>query len=402
MLKSTNRINRSIRSLMTKKTQPPKQERLVSVSLFSGAMGLDLGFERAGFMPVFAADNMSAAIATIRANRPEIPLFEDDIRELRGEAIRAMTGLTDFDVLIGGPPCQSFSTAGSRKSVDDHHTGPLVFEFIRLVEELRPSAFLMENVKGLLSASLKWRALPYNNNGKRIDEWYGSVMRELVSRVNAIGYSVACAELNAADYGIPQRRIRVFLMGFRDKLLPTFPVPTHSETGDLFRKPWETIRPYISHLSDDTSHCARFSPRKLSYLRKIPSGGNWRDLSLQDQMASMGRAFHAKGGRSGYWRRLSWEEPAPTILTEPQNASTALCHPDLDRPLSVRECAVLQTFPENWKFAGRGAEQYRLIGNAVPVRLAEALGRHMRALLAREVQATSACREDVIMMAATG
>jgi DNA (cytosine-5)-methyltransferase 1 len=351
----------------------------VAVSVFSGAMGLDLGLERAGFEIKFAADNMPAAVATARANKPSLPVYEGDVRDLTAQTITVMSGVKPYelDLLAGGPPCQSFSTAGKRLSLDDTDKGPLVFEFVRLLRELRPRAFLMENVKGLLSASVRWRELPYNNNGKRIDDLYGSLFQQLIKGLEAIGYSVAFKEINSADYGVPQTRLRVFVIGYRDGRAPTFPNPTHSKEPGLFTEPWRTFREAIGGLGDDPSHCARFSDRKMGYLKLVPEGGNWRDLPAQIQKESMGRAFHAKGGRSGYWRRLSYDAPAPTILTEPQNASTALCHPTEDRPLTVRECARVQTFPDDWDFVGRGADQYRLIGNAVPVELAATLGAHM-------------------------
>jgi DNA (cytosine-5)-methyltransferase 1 len=363
------------------------------ISLFSGAMGLDLGFEMAGFKILAAADNMPSAVATIRANRPELPVLADDVRKLTGDQLRQVAGVVELDVLVGGPPCQSFSTAGKRLSVEDELSGNLVFEFIRLLGELRPKAFVFENVKGILSASLKWRELPYNNNGKRIDELHGSAFRHITTAIKDLGYSVDFAELNAADYGVPQRRIRVFTMGFRDGHTPLWPEPTHARQPDFFRRPWEAIGSYISDLENENGYCAKFSERKLKYLRRIPPGGNWRDLNADDQRESMGKAFHAKGGRSGYWRRLSMDEPAPTILTEPQNASTALCHPNADRPLSVRECARLQTFPDSWVFCGRGGDQYRLIGNAVPVRLAEQIGLHVR--FALEGRPTGCSSQDL-------
>jgi DNA (cytosine-5)-methyltransferase 1 len=352
----------------------------VAVSVFSGAMGLDLGLERAGFDLRFAAANMPAAVETARINRPDLALYAGDVRKLTEQTIRAMAGIEsdELDLLSGGPPCQSFSTAGRRLSLDDAEKGPLVFEFVRLVDELRPRAFLLENVKGLLSASIRWRELPYNNNGKRIDDLYGSLFAELLGRLRAIGYSIGFKEINAADYGIPQTRLRVFVLGYRDGRMPTFPTPTHSKEAGLFTEPWRTFGDAVAGLKDDPSHCAKFSDRKMSYLRLVPEGGNWRDLPLHLQKESMGRAFYAKGGRSGYWRRLSFDAPAPTILTEPQNASTALCHPTEDRPLTVRECARVQTFPDEWQFVGRGADQYRLIGNAVPVAMATQLGTHMR------------------------
>ena len=352
---------------------------LTLASLFSGGMGLDLGLERAGFRVRFAADSMPAAVETIRANRPEMPVFSGDIRGLSGKAILKLAGLQkgELDLLSGGPPCQSFSTAGRRLGLDDTEKGPLLFEFVRLIHETQPRAFLLENVKGLLSASTVWRQLPYNNNGKRIQGHHGTLLDVLLDRIKSIGYSVAYQEVNAADYGVPQTRIRVFFIGYRDGRSPTFPPPSHSRTPGLFTRRWEVARPCLEGPESVDSHCARFSPRKMRYLKMVPPGGNWRDLPAEIQKASMGRAFFAKGGRCGYWRRLGYDEPAPTILTEPQNASTSLCHPKWNRPLSVSECARLQTFPDEWKFCGRGSDRYRLVGNAVPVRLAEAIGRHI-------------------------
>lgn len=359
--------------------------RPTCVSLFSGAMGLDLGIEAAGFDVRFAADNMLAAARTARTNRPDLPFYDDDIGKLSSATILEMSGLRpgDVDLLSGGPPCQSFSTAGKRLGLDDPMKGPLVFEYVRLIRELRPRAFIMENVKGLLSASTVWRELPYNNNGKIIDEHHGSLFRELWARLNDIGYSVDYREINAADYGVPQTRQRVFLIGYLDGTSVSFPEPTHAKGGGgLFHQPWRTVEDAWRGLRNDDSHCAAFSERKLKYLRMVPEGGNWRSLPEEIQKESMGKAYFAKGGRSGYWRRLSYAQPSPTILTEPNNASTSLCHPTEDRPLTVRECARIQTFPDDWVFEGRGADQYRLVGNAVPVHLATALAKHIRTVLA--------------------
>ena len=352
-----------------------------SVSLFSGAMGLDLGLEKAGFRVRFAADNFPAAAATIRKNRPSLPLFEGDVRELTGDAIREASGLDQIDLLSGGPPCQSFSTAGRRLSMDDAANGPLVFEFTRLLGELQPRAFIMENVKGILSAPIDWwMKLPEGNNGKRIPGLHGTLLEELLAKFEALGYSVGHATLNAADYGVPQVRWRVFFIGFRDGQKPIFPEPTHSERAGLFTRRWANIREAMA-IENDSSHCNKFSDRKLKYLKLVPPGGNWRNLTVELQQESMGKAFYAKGGRCGWWRRLSFDNPAPTILTEPQQAGTSLCHPTEDRPLSVRECARIQTFPDDWEFCGRGAEQYRMVGNSVPVGLAEAVGKSVAEVL---------------------
>lgn len=362
----------------TERTNSTSKNRLTAVSLFSGAMGMDLGLERAGFEIRFAADNMPAAVATIRANRPEIPVFDGDVQKLTGTQILRMAELKELDLLTGGPPCQSFSTAGKRLSVDDERNGNLIFEYIRLLDETRPKAFILENVKGVLSASMKWRKLPYNNNGKRIDAHYGSLLTEILKRIRALGYSVDYRLIRAVDYGVPQFRERAFFIGFRDGTEPTFPIPTHSAEGDLLTARWKTLGDALEGLKNDNSHCNKFSERKLKYLKLIPPGGNWRNLTVSLQKESMGAAYFAKGGRSGYWRRLSFDNPSPTILTEPQNASTSLCHPTKDRPLTVRECARIQTFPDEWIFVGRGSEQYKLVGNAVPPQIAFEIGQEIK------------------------
>jgi DNA (cytosine-5)-methyltransferase 1 len=349
-------------------------------------MGLDLGLERAGCQIVFAIDSMKEAVDTGRLNRPSLPMVQADVSNVTAGDILHAAGRKNIDVLAGGPPCQSFSTAGRRRALDDRDRGPLIFEFARLIDELRPRAYILENVPGLLSASQRWRKLPYNNNGKRIDEHHGSLFSELSRRLNASGYSVSMALLMAADFGVPQRRQRVFVVGFRTDQEFEFPTPTHCEHGSLLLPRWRTLADALDGLQSDGSPCAVFSERKLKYLRMVPPGGNWRDLPLEVQRESMGKAFYAKGGRSGFWRRLAFGRPSPTILTEPQNASTALCHPAEDRPLSVAECARVQTFPDDWQFVGSRSRQYQLVGNAVPPLLAEAVARSLVAQLASGIR----------------
>lgn len=350
-------------------------------------MGLDLGLEAAGFDVRMAGDCDPAAVETIRVNRPNLPLFTGDVRLLSGRDALDLAGIGRVDLLAGGPPCQAFSTAGLRKSVDCEKNGSLIFEYIRLLDELRPEAFILENVKGLLSAPLKWRELPYNNNGKRIDDQYGALLGAVLSEIRALGYSAKPMLLNAADFGVPQSRERVFIVGYKDGLEPAVPEQTHARVPNLIHKPWRTVGDAWQDLPTEEAACAKFSERKLRYLEMVPEGSNWRSLPVELQMESMGRAFYAKGGRTGYWRRLSRFETSPTVLTEPQNASTSLCHPTENRPINVREAARLQTFPDDWKFVGRAAAQYRLIGNAVPPLLAQAVATSViRKLSARALE----------------
>jgi DNA (cytosine-5)-methyltransferase 1 len=364
--------------------------RLRCVSIFSGAMGLDIGLEQAGFEVVFAADTSAAAAGTIMANKPNCVLYRDDVCRLGASDILRQIAASDIDLLAGGPPCQAFSTAGRRRGIDDHRNGAPIFEFTRLVSELRPRAFILENVRGILSASIRWRALPYNNNGKRIDDHYGSLLEEVLREFVRAGYTFDVFCLNAADYGVPQSRNRVFIVGYRDGTTPRLPIATHSRAGDLVHKPWITVRDAWSGINYDGDEFASFSERKLRYLRLVPPGSNWRSLPVELQRESMGKAFYAKGGRTGYWRRLSFDETAPTVLTEPQNASTSLCHPTLDRPISIREAARLQTFPDEWRFEGTRAEKYRLIGNAVPPRLGKVIGKEIYQHLACSATAVAA------------
>jgi DNA (cytosine-5)-methyltransferase 1 len=142
--------------------------------------------------------------------------------------------------------------------------------------------------------------------------------------------------------------------------------------------PFATLRDALNGLDDPEQVLLDFSPRKKQYLNLVPPGGNWRALPEELQRESMGQAFHAKGGRSGWWRRLSWDLPGPTVMTMPNHASSALCHPDEVRVLSLKECARIQEFPDEWTFLGSVAEQYEQVGNAVPIRLGELAAKVIR------------------------
>ena len=199
-----------------------------------------------------------------------------------------------------------------------------------------------------------------------------------------------CFEVNAVNYGCPQLRERALFIGNRYNAVVDFPEPTHgpdkedddASNGDLFtslltkRKPWATLRDAIGDLADEAEppDVMDFSPRKKMFLSMVPPGSNWRSLPVEVQQESMGRAWHAKGGRSGWWRRLTFDLPCPTLVTMPNHASTSLCHPTQTRALSLREYARVQGFPDDWTLCGRLSEQYAQVGNAVPVRLGQVAG----------------------------
>lgn len=372
-----------------------------TISLFSGAMGLDLGLDRTGRFDLLACvEKEHSFCQTIRKNRDkgllsqQLKVFEGDISSLDPAVVLDACGLRpgELDVLVGGPPCQSFSTAGKRMATQDPR-GTLLWQFLRFVEYMQPRFFLMENVRGLLSAALKHRPIAERpeKGGRALepDEMPGSVVRlfaEDLKRLPGIGYHMDCFEVNAVNYGAPQLRERALFVGNRFNVTVDFPNPTHGPARadedfqeELFGaerlKPWSTLGDAIADLpSAPEDVIMDFSPRKKSFLAMVPPGSNWRSLPVEVQQESMGSAWFAKGGRSGWWRRLTFDLPCPTLVTMPNHASTSLCHPTEIRALSLKEYAAIQEFPSSWSFEGTPSQQYAQVGNAVPVRLGEVAG----------------------------
>jgi DNA (cytosine-5)-methyltransferase 1 len=382
---------------------PAMQQKYKVVSLFSGAMGLDIGLEKTGCFQTIACVEMEHSFCeTIRAKKRAgrlskgLKVFEADITTLDPRELMKAVGIKpgELDLLVGGPPCQAFSTAGKRGTVQDHR-GTLIWQFLRFVSAIRPKFFLMENVRGLLSAALKHRQIAQRpeNGGPTLepDEEPGSVVRafaEDLQRMSGVRYHMDCFEVNAVNYGAPQLRERALFIGNRFNMVLDFPNPSHgpkfngeSEQTELpFLadpkpiQPWRTLGDAIRDLREETPVVLDFSPRKKSYLKMVPPGSNWRSLPVEVQKESMGQAWHAKGGRSGWWRRLTFDLPCPTLVTMPNHAGTSLCHPVETRALSLREYALIQEFPADWEFCGKPAEQYAQVGNAVPVRLGQVAG----------------------------
>lgn len=371
------------------------------VSLFSGAGGMDVGLERTGrFLTVACAELEKPFCDTLRANRDAGRLgtagtrvFEGDISRLDPYEVMDQLGLQpgELDLLCGGPPCQTFSTAGRRSTVQDVR-GMLLWEFSRFVEALRPKFFLMENVRGLLSAAIKHRPIkdrpdkggpplePEEEPGSVVDLWASDL-----AEASGGAYRVDCFEVNAVNYGAPQLRERALFFGNRLGHVLDFPTPTHGngarraeDQEALFADgplpSFATLGDALASVDDDDGEVMDFSPRKKGYLGQVPEGGNWRTLPEEVQVESMGKAWYAKGGRSGWWRRLSRDLPSPTVVTMPNHASSSMCHPTETRALTLKECAAVQEFPPGWEFRGTTAQKYRQVGNAVPVRLAEVAG----------------------------
>jgi len=346
---------------------------LTAISLFTGAMGLDLGFEKNGFDIRVAVDNNPAVCDTIKANSPLLPLIPRDIRHVSTNAILKKANLrkSEATVVIGGPPCQSFSTAGRRLSINDQR-GALVFEFIRVVRESKPTFFVFENVPGLRSATLRHISF-YERAEKKPDEIpkesrLGEAFTLLLRKFRMTKYKLTVEVLDAADFGAPQKRRRLFIMGTRDG---QFLEIRERKRGCT------TLRKALNGLNDPQPEFFPFPPWG-KYLQYVPPGGDWRDLPEEIKKEAMGRAFYSQGGRTGFFRRLHWDRPAPTLVSSPIRKATCLAHPDQIRPLSIKEYSAVQGFPKRWQFKGSTKEKYEMIGNAVPLHLSSIVGKAIK------------------------
>lgn len=345
------------------------------ISLFSGAMGLDIGLGQAGLNVVIGQDFEPVCVDTMRANGHKV--LDGDIREIKPQELLDLTGLCVGEpfMICGGPPCQPFSTAGKRLGINDPR-GSLFMDFIRMIDYIRPRFFVMENVKGIMSAPLKHvpQASRSVNDENDPEQKLGTVLDVILAEFNKLGYKTVYGILDAVNYGVPQFRERFVLIGSRDHEDIFLPVPTHFQMHQNPEYRWKTVGEAIRDLEDDTSECGKLTPERKKYLQMVPEGGNWRDLPKEIVPEAMGGAYESGGGKVGFYRRLTYSQPAPTITTSPSQKATMLCHPRQDRPLSVKEYARIQQFPEDWIFIGTTAAKYKQIGNAVPVGLAKAIG----------------------------
>ena len=342
------------------------------ISLFSGAMGLDIGLQEAGLNVVIGQDFEPACVKTMRANGHNV--LGGDIREIHPQTLLDMTGLNVGEpfMICGGPPCQPFSTAGKRLGINDPR-GSLFMDFIRMIDYIRPRFFVMENVKGIMSSPLKH--VPSEERDENDPEQkLGTVLDVILSEFNKLGYKTVYGVLDAVNYGVPQFRERFILIGSRDHEDIFLPVPTHFQMHQDPNYRWQTVGDAIKDIEDEGGECGKLTPERKKYLRSVPEGGNWKNLPKDIIPEAMGGAYFSGGGKVGFYRRLSYAQPSPTITTAPAQKATMLCHPVQDRPLSVHEYARLQQFPEDWKFVGTTAAKYKQIGNAVPIGLGKAIG----------------------------
>ncbi|MEL7220613.1 MAG: DNA (cytosine-5-)-methyltransferase, partial [Bacteroidota bacterium] len=290
------------------------------------------------------------ACQTLRNNRPHWNVLEGDIQKFDFNEYKGKV-----NVVTGGFPCQAFSYAGKKLGLDDAR-GTLFYEFARVVNQVRPDICVGENVRGLL-----------NHDG-------GKTLQGMISVLDEIGYTVLLPVkvLKAINYNVPQKRERLFLVGVRKDLETTYNYP----------KPYNTIY----HLEDalkkgllynsdvPESAGSKYPEYKKKVLDLVPPKGYWRDLPVEMQKEYMMKSYYLGGGKTGMARRIGWDEPCLTLTCSPAQKQTERCHPDETRPFTVREYARIQTFPDEWEFAGSVSQQYKQIGNAVPVNLAKEVG----------------------------
>jgi DNA (cytosine-5)-methyltransferase 1 len=352
----------AIQSLISPGQPQPRVElrankgKLKVAELFCGAGGLALGMHHAGLNTILATDWDADCIRTIQQNEIGWNASQGDVSTLN---LSEFSG--KIDVLTGGFPCQAFSYAGNRLGFGDTR-GTLFFEYARLVRQLQPKLILAENVKGLLS----------HDDGR--------TLKTMLAELRRLGYNVAFRVLRSQFLDVPQKRERLIIIGLR------------ADLGNKIYFPRE--KPFVTTLRSalldvPPSEGASYPAEKARVMALVPEGGNWRDLPTAEQKKYMKGSYSLGGGKTGLARRLAFDEPSLTLTTAPAQNQTERCHPTQTRPLTVREYARIQTFPDDWHFAGSVASQYRQIGNAVPVNLAYHIGIAIRHTLGEKPKAAT-------------
>jgi len=319
------------------------------LELFAGAGGLAVGLESAGLKCIGLNEIDRFACQTLRKNRPHWNVLEGDIRDL---------DLSEFekrvDVVTGGFPCQAFSYAGKKLGLNDAR-GTLFYEFARTIEKVKPLICIGENVRGLLN----------HDNGK--------TLTGMISILGEIGYNVVPVRvLKATHYKVPQKRERLIVVGVRKDVDIEYQYPTPSRKVYTLRD--ALMKSELFDTDVPNSEGSKYPKKKAEVLDLVPPKGYWRDLPHDIQKEFMGGSFHLSGGKTGIARRIGWDEPCLTLTCSPAQKQTERCHPDETRPFTVREYARIQTFPDDWEFQGSIAQQYKQIGNAVPVNLGREIG----------------------------
>ncbi|EBI8668106.1 DNA (cytosine-5-)-methyltransferase [Salmonella enterica] len=310
-----------------------------------------LGLEKAGLRSVMLNEIDPHACKTLRKNRPQWNVIEGDVSKVDFSTYR-----NTVDVLAGGFPCQAFSYAGKKLGFEDTR-GTLFFEFARAVKEINPRVILAENVRGLLN----------HDDGRTLDT--------IKNIIKDLGYSLFEPKvLKAIFYKVPQKRERLILVAVRNDLADDIDFEWPATYSRILTLKDALKQGDLYDCDVPASEGQQYPKRKKEILNMVPPGGYWRDLPEDIQKEYMLKSYYLGGGKTGMARRLSWDEPSLTLTCAPAQKQTERCHPEETRPLTVREYARIQTFPDEWIFEGSMTAKYKQIGNAVPVNLSMAVG----------------------------
>ncbi|GHU43775.1 cytosine-specific methyltransferase [Clostridia bacterium] len=326
-----------------------------TIELFAGAGGLALGIEKAGFNTLGLIEFDEAASNTLKYNRPNWRVINDDIANIASLDLEELFNIKigELDLLSGGAPCQSFSYAGKRLGLEDAR-GSLFYYYAVFLEKLQPKMFLFENVRGLLT----------HDKGRTYE-----IIKDIFEQT---GYTIQKTVLNAWDFNVAQKRERLITIGVRKDLV------------DIIKFDFPKPHKYKPVLRDILLDCPKsegspYSAYKRKIFELVPPGGYWRNIPKDIAKEYMKSCWYMEGGRTGILRRLSLDEPSLAVLTSPSQKQTDRCHPLEARPFTIRENARCQSFPDEWKFYGSTSQQYKQIGNAVPVNLAYEIALNIRA-----------------------
>jgi len=319
------------------------------IDICAGCGGLSSGLIKAGFIPLLLNDNNKDCCASLKLNHPNSIIINNSF-----ENIDFNSYINKCDLLVGGVPCQSFSSIGLRKGLNDNR-GNLIFKFIELISIIQPKIFMIENVKGLLSINK------------------GSIFKLIIDELIKLSlYQINYKCLNSFNYQVPQKRERVFIVGFLKSLNKIYEFPKEIPEKKLLK---DVL------LNVPLSNGAKYSNEKIKLFKLLKQGECWINLPIELQKEYLKNSFNSSGGKRGILARLSLEKPSLTLLCSPSQKQTERCHPLEERPLNIREYARIQTFPDNYQFIGSLTSQYKQIGNAVPVELAYHLGLSFKKLL---------------------
>lgn len=329
------------------------------IDVFSGCGGLSCGLELAGMKCLLGIDFNKDAIETFKMNHKDADSYCGDVRNLTAKKVRELTKGAEIDFVVGGPPCQGFSTVGKGQSEDPRNF--LFLEFVRIVKEVKPKGILIENVTGLLAEKNK------------------KVLARIFSIFQELGYELDARVLSADEYGVAEKRRRAILIGTKKEFGFTFPVPTH---GTRATKPFKTVKDALNLITKNASHndpslAEIKNPLEKERLKHIPEGCGIRYKTDEEKYLPKKLKYNidwdklAEGRfRQTKLQRLAWDKQSFTILT----SRSMYYHPTECRYLTPREAAAIQSFPSDFKFYGSPTSVFKQVGNAVPVELGRVLG----------------------------